>query len=78
MKKVGSDGIKVEKVAINHLKNPMMDDPANQKALKAFLKYCKVHCGWFPYSEENPEQVEICLENFKKDKDMLQFAEYFS
>ena len=43
----------------------------NQVALKAFLKYCKVGCGWLPYSmmdeEKDSEQVEICLKNFKKD-----------
>ena len=50
---------KLEHVANRHINN--------QTALKAFLKYCKVNCGWFAYSEVDPEQVETCLGNFKKD-----------
>jgi hypothetical protein len=50
---------KLEKVAIDHIDN--------QTALKSFLKYCKVHCGWFAYSQVNSEDVETCLVNFKKD-----------
>lgn len=50
---------KLEKVAMNHIKD--------QKTLRAFLKYCKVGCGWFPYSQVDAESVEICLKNFKKD-----------
>jgi hypothetical protein len=50
---------KLEKVAVDHIEN--------QSALKAFLKYCKVHCGWFAYSQVNPEDVETCLVNFKND-----------
>lgn len=59
---------KLEKVAICHIEN--------ETALKAFLKYCKVRCGWFPYSEVDPGQVETCLENFKKDYPT--YAEYVS
>ena len=59
---------KLEKVAIGHINN--------QTALKAFLKYCKVRCGWFAYSEVDPEQVETCLDNFKKDYPM--YAEHIS
>lgn len=50
---------KVEKVAIRYIDN--------QTVLKAFLKYCKVYCGWFPYSQVDAKSVEICLGNFKKD-----------
>ena len=50
---------KLEKVANRHIEN--------QTALKAFLKYCKVHCGWFPYSQVDAESVETCLDNFKRD-----------
>jgi hypothetical protein len=54
-----SDFEKLEKVAICHIED--------QTALEAFLKYSKVNCGWFPYSQVNPEDVENCLVNFKKD-----------
>lgn len=57
---------KLEGVAICHIEN--------QTALKAFLKYCKVNCGWFPYSQVDPEDVENCLVNFKKDHP--EFAEH--
>ena len=50
---------KLENVANRHI----MD----QSTLKSFLKYCKVHCGWFPYSQVDAQSVEICLNNFKKD-----------
>jgi len=50
---------KMEHVANRHIEN--------QAALKAFLKYCKVHCGWFPYSQVDADSVKICLSNFKKD-----------
>jgi hypothetical protein len=50
---------KLEKVANCHIED--------QTALKAFLKYSKVNCGWFPYSLVNPEDVRNCLDNFKKD-----------
>ena len=59
---------KLEKVAIDHINN--------QTALKAFIKYCKVHCGWFAYSQVNPEEVETCLGNFKKDHS--EYAQYTS
>ena len=59
---------KLEKVAIDHINN--------QTTLKAFIKYCKVHCGWFAYSQVNPEEVETCLENFKKDHS--EYAQYIS
>ena len=50
---------KLEKVAMCHIED--------QTALQAFLKFCKVHCGWFPYSEVDSEQVKTCLNNFQKD-----------
>jgi hypothetical protein len=50
---------KLGKVANCHIEN--------QTALKAFLKYCKVNCGWFPYSQVDPEDMGNCLDNFKKD-----------
>jgi hypothetical protein len=59
---------KLEKVAMRHIKD--------QRALKAFLKYCKNDWGEFPYSQENPEDVENCLENFKKDHP--EYAEHIS
>jgi hypothetical protein len=59
---------KLENEAMGHIKD--------QTALKAFLKYCKVRCGWFPYSDADPEQVETCLGNFKKD--YPEFAQYVS
>lgn len=59
---------KLEKVAIRHI--------SDQTALKAFLKYCKVGCGWLPYSEVDSEQVKTCLENFKKEHP--RYAEHIS
>jgi len=50
---------KLEKVANSYI--------VNQTALKAFLKYCKVSCGLFPYSQVNPDDVRDCLKNFMKD-----------
>ena len=50
---------KLEHVANNYIEN--------QTALKAFLKYCKVHCGWFPYSQVNPDDVKDCLVHFRED-----------
>jgi hypothetical protein len=60
--------VKLEKVAIDHIDN--------QTALDAFLKYCKVGWGCFPYSDVDPEQVETCLGNFKKDHP--EYAQYVS
>lgn len=59
---------KLEDIAMKHI--------SNQTALKVFLKYCKNDWGEFPYSKVEEEKVEICLENFKKDKP--QYAQYVS
>lgn len=59
---------KLEFVANRHI--------GDQMALKVYLKYCKVHCGWLSDSPVDVQSVETCLDNFKKDHP--EFAQYVS